>query len=203
LESEKSSKAASDTLEKVSAEFESEVLADLEAGRSETLARIEAVRKETSEAVGKILETGEKQAESVKRQIIGSAELDARNEQLRSLEKAVNQAFDQAVEKISTVSGTSQEKALVSLIQEGLDVIGPRAKVSCASKDRKAVSSAIRKLGSGAKLSLDDGEINTVGGVILTNPDGTVRFDNTFEARLERMRPTLRKAVAGILTGAE
>ena len=197
------SKAASDTLEKVSGEFETEVLADLEAGRSETLARIEAARKETTEAVGKILETSEKQAESVKRQIIGAAELDARNAQLRSLEKAVNEAFDLAAKQISVVSGAPQEKALVSLIQEGLDVIGPQAMVSCSSKDRKAVSAAIKKLGSKAKLSLDDEEIDTIGGVILTTPDRTVRFDNTFEARLERMRPTLRKAIAAILTGGE
>jgi len=197
------SKAASDTLEKVSGEFETEVLADLKAGRSEALAKIEAVRKETTEAVGKILETSEKQAESVKRQIVGAAELDARNAQLRSLEKAVNEAFDLATKQISALSSASQEKALTFLIQEGLDVIGPRATVSCAPKDRKAVSAAIKKLGSKAKLSLDDGEIDTMGGVILTAPDGTVRFDNTFEARLERMRPTLRKAVAAILTGGE
>ena len=197
------SKAASDTLEKVSGEFETEVLADLESGRSETLARIEAVRKETTEAVGKILETSEKQAQSVRRQIIGAAELDARNAQLRSLERAVNEVFDLAAKQISLVSGVPQEQALATLIREGLDVIGPRAKVSCASKDRKAVSSAIRKLGRKAKLSLDDRELDTMGGVILTTPDGTVRFDNTFEARLERMRPTLRKAVAAILTGTE
>ena len=197
------SKAASDTLEKVSGEFETEALADLEAARSETLARIEAVRKETSEAVGKILETGEKQAESVKRQIIGAAELDARNAQLRSLEKAVNEAFDLAAKQISAVSGASQEKALASLIEEGLEVIGPRARVSCASKDRRAVSAAMKKLGNTAKLSLDEEDVDTMGGVILTTTDGTVRFDNTFEARLERMRPTLRKAVAAILTGDE
>jgi len=197
------SKAASDTLEKVSREFETEVLADLDSGRSETLAKIEAMRKETTEAVGKILETSEKQAESVKRQIIGAAELEVRNAQLRSLEKVVNEAFDLATKQVSQESGASREKALASLIQEGLDVIGPRAKVSCASKDRLAVSSVIRKFGSKAKISLDDSEVETMGGVILTTPDGTVRFDNTFEARLERMRPTLRKAVAGILMGSE
>jgi len=80
------SKAAADTLAKVSGEFEAEVLADLENRRKETLAKVESVRKETSEAVAKILETSVKQAESVKRQIIGTAELEARNAQLRSLE---------------------------------------------------------------------------------------------------------------------
>jgi V/A-type H+-transporting ATPase subunit E len=187
------SRAASDTLEKVSREFEAEVLADLEAGRSVTLAKVEAVRKETAEAVAKILETGEKQAESAKRQIIGAAELDARNAQLRSLERAVNEAFDLATRQISSETGASQEKALISLIQEGLDVLGSRASIECAAKDRRAVSSAIRKIGSKAKLSQSDGEIDTMGGVVLTTPDGSVRFDNTFEARLERMRPTLRK----------
>jgi len=195
------SKAASDTLEKVSGEFEAEVLADLETGRSETLAKVEAMRRETAEAVAKILETGEKQAESVKRQIVGAAELDSRNAQLKSLERAVNEAFETATKQVSSESGASQEKALALLIQEGLDVIGPRAKLLCAAKDRRAVSSAIRKLGSRGKLSLGDEEIDTMGGVVLTTPDGSVRFDNTFEARLERMRPTLRKEVAAILTG--
>ena len=197
------STAASDTLAKVSGEFETEVLADLEAGRAETLMKIEAVRKEPAEAVSKILESGEKQAESVKRQIIGSAELNARNAQLRSLEKAVNEAFDLATKQISSESGASQDKAIVSLIQEGLDVIGPSARVQCAAKDRKAVSSAIRKFGGKAKLSLDDEQVNAIGGVVLTTPDGSVRFDNTFEARLERTRPALRKEVAAILTGAD
>ena len=196
------SKAASDTLEKVAGEFEVEALADLEAGRSETLARVETVRKETSDAVAKILETGEKQAESARRQIIGAAELDARNAQLRSLERAVNEAFDMAAKVISAASGATQEKALASLIQEGLDVIGPRAVVGCASKDRRAVTSAIRKFGSKVKLSLGEEGIDTIGGVVLATPDGSVRFDNTFEARLERMRPTLRKEVAAILTGS-
>jgi len=41
-----------------------------------------------------------------------------------------------------------------------------------------------------------------MGGVVLTTSDGSIRFDNTFEARLERTKPTLRKDVAAILAGA-
>ena len=93
------SKAAADTLEKVSGEFEHEVLADLEEGRKESFAILETSRKETSEAVAKILETSVKQADSLKRQVIGSAELEARNTQLRTLERAVNEVFDQAMKR--------------------------------------------------------------------------------------------------------
>ena len=111
------SKAATDTLDKVSGEFESEVVTELESSRSETLAKIESVRKETADAVAKILETGSRQAESVKRQIIGAAELEARNSELKSLEKAVGEVFDLAAKEVSSKSGAAHEKALAGLIQ--------------------------------------------------------------------------------------
>jgi V/A-type H+/Na+-transporting ATPase subunit E len=197
------SNSAADTLEKVSGEFEAEVLADLEAGRRNALARIESTRKEAIEAVSKILETSVKQAESTKRQIIGAAELDARNAQLKSLEKAVNEVFDLATKEVSSASGPSHEKSIASLIKEGIGVIGTKAKVQCSSKDTKAVASAIRKLEGGqTKLTLEEEPVETLGGVVLITPDGSIRFDNTIEARLERMKPILRKDVAAILAGA-
>ncbi len=195
------SKAAADTLEKVSGEFEGEILADLQEGRGQALAIVESARKETAEAVAKILETSVKQAESLKRQVIGAAELEARNAQLKSLEKTINEVFDIAVKEVASTSGARSEEALSQLVKEGLDVIGAKAKVSCESKDRKAVSSAIRKLGGGqVKLTLEEKGIEAIGGVVFATTDGSVKFDNTFEARLERMRPSLRKEVAGILT---
>lgn len=193
------SNAAADTLEKVSREFESEVLADLEAGRAETIAKVELVRKETAEAVEKILETSVKQSESVKRQIIGAAELNARNAQLRSLEKAVNEAFELATKDIA--SSDSYAEAVGRLIKEGLDIIGSRAKVHCSSRDKRIVASALKKFEDNEKVTLDEESIDTIGGVVLSTSDGSVRFDNTIEARLERMRPNLRKEVAAVLAG--
>ena len=197
------SKAAADTLEKVTGEFEAEVLADLEAGRRDALSRIESAMKEATEAVSKILETSVKQAESTRRQIIGAAELAARNAQLKSLEKGVNEVFDLAAAEISSASGSSYEKSIEGLIREGIVVLGHKANVQCSSKDKKVVASAIKKLEGGqTKLTLDETPVETTGGVVLTTSDGSIRFDNTFEARLERMKPTLRKDVAGILAGA-
>lgn len=195
------SSAASDTLEKVASEFQSEVLADLEEGRVQALAVIDMARREAAEAVSKILETGVKQAESTKRQVIGAAELQARNAQLKALERAVNEVFERSVKEVSTSSGPSYEKALLGLITEGLEVIGAKARVHCPAKDKKNVSAAIRKLGGkDHRVSLEDKPVDSIGGVVLTSADGSVRFDNTFEARLERARPELRKEVAGILT---
>ena len=197
------SKAATDTLEKVSGELESEALSELEEGRREALAKLAAARKDTVEAVVKVLETSSKQAESMKRQIIGAAELEARNAHLRSLERAVAEAFDSAVKELSGARGSAYEKSLARLVSEGAEVIGPRAAVHCNSRDRKAVSAVVKKLSGGqTRLTLAEKPIATIGGVVLTTSDGSVKFDNTFEARLERMRPELRREVAAILTGS-
>jgi V/A-type H+/Na+-transporting ATPase subunit E len=197
------SKAASDTLEKVSAEFEAEVLADLQAGTDQAIQSVQTMRREAADEVAKALEAGERQADSVRRQIIGAAEIEVRNAQLRSLEVAVTEVFDSAVRKVSSLSGEAEEASLTTLLKEGMEAIGTKAVVHSSAKERKAVSAAVRKLNKGpVRLSVDEKGIETIGGVMLTTSDGSVKFDNTFEARLERMRPSLRKEVAAILTAA-
>jgi V/A-type H+-transporting ATPase subunit E len=181
-------------------ELESEVLAELQEGRGQALEQIESARRETREVVEKIMRAGLKQAESMKRQIVGAAELEVRNAQLRAMDNAVNQAFNTAAGGISKASPARYEKAMVQLIREGVEAIGPKGVVSCSAEDREAVSSATKKLSGGnIRLTLDPKRINTIGGVVLRTGDGSVRFDNTFEARLERMRQNLRKEVAALL----
>lgn len=194
------SEAATTTLQKVSDEVQNEVLAYLQEGRSQSLAQVETVSRESAEGVSKILETSVKQAEVLKRQIIGSAELESRNLQLRALEETVNEVFAEAVRHLSELSPSQYEEALTRLVEEGVEIIGPKALVSCNTTDKKLIASAIRKLNKGGfKLTLDPKGVETIGGVILSSHEGTVRFDNTFEARLERMRQILRKDVANQL----
>lgn len=196
------SSAASETLEKVAGEFETEGLAALQHGRGEALAMLSSTRRAAADEVAKIIETGERQAESLRRQIIGAAELDARNSELKSMEVAVIEVFKAATENISKMSGARMEKSLATLIAEGIDVIGTTAKVWVSERDRKAASSAVKNLvDAGAKLAIGDKGVETIGGAVLTSPDGSIRFDNTVESRLERMRPVLRKEVAAMLGG--
>jgi len=196
------SDSTADTLQKVASEFEGEVLTEMQQGRDQSLALIQASKKETADAVSRILETGDKQAEALKRQIIGAAELEARNSQLRVLEKAVEEAFSSAVSQIPKLEGKRYEEALKRLLTEAIDVIGPNALVSTNARDAKEVFSIAKGIkGERARLTPGDKRLDTIGGVVLTTPDKSIRFDNTFEARLERLRPTLRKDVAAVLSG--
>jgi V/A-type H+-transporting ATPase subunit E len=189
------------TLEKVSREFESELLAELQKGKGQALSAMEASRREASVAVTKLLDASVKQAESLRSQIIGAAELESRNARLRTLDKAVVEVFDEAVKELEKGSDVHYDRSLAQLVKEGLEVIGPRARISCRSKDREAVSAVLHKLGgTQPRPVLEDKDIDAVGGVVVTSMDGSVRFDNTFEARLERMRSALRMEVSVMLS---
>ena len=195
------SEAAKTTLQKVADAFQDELLADLQDGLSQSQERVDTVSRETNGAVSKILETSARQAESLKRQLIGSAELESRNGQLKALEAEVNRVFSEAMRLLSTLSPSSYESAVTRLVEEGVQVIGPRATVSCNDRDKKLLSSVVKKLSKGVvKLTVGRTNISTIGGVVMSSPDGTVSFDNTFEARLERTRQDLRREVAGVLT---
>jgi vacuolar-type H+-ATPase subunit E/Vma4 len=196
------SESASNTLQKVVDEFEGEALAGLQEGRASAGAALEAVRKETEASVSKILENGAKQAEALKRQIIGAAELESRNAQLRSLEAAVNESISAAMSKVSDLPAAEYAKSLERLISEAADIIGNGSVVSCSPEERRSVEAALKKLGkAGASLKMGEPLDTGSRGVVLTSADGAMRFDNTFAARLERMRAGLRKDVVAQLSG--
>ncbi len=193
--------AVSDTLETVSGQFEGELLVQLEEGKKQALATLAASKREAKAAVTKILDGSVKQAESLRRQVVGGAELEARNAQLRVLENAVVDVFEKATKELAAIPDARYEKALAVLLKEGSEVLGQKAKVYCRQSDRRAVSSAIGKVEGGqSRMALASEPIETSGGVVMTSEDGSTRFDNTFEARLERMRPTLRMEVSATLS---
>jgi V/A-type H+-transporting ATPase subunit E len=47
----------------------------------------------------------------------------------------------------------------------------------------------------GRRLALADDAINTLGGVLVRNTDNTMRVDNTFEGRLDRLRSRVQQVI--------
>ena len=186
------------TLDKVSSEALNEILTELESAKSDAWEQAHSLMRETRAEVARILQDGERQSDSVRRQILGSAELEARNGALRALEEATNRIFQESLAAVS--KSPDYEKTLAKLISEGLQVIGKEAVITCNVRDRKVVGSAIREMNKGgSRLSLDEKSIEASGGVVLYSKDGTIRFDNTLEARLDRIKPQLRRDVVEMI----
>lgn len=56
--------------------------------------------------------------------------------------------------------------------------------------------SLARQAAPAKRLTLSPETLDSIGGVLVASTDGRIRFDNTFEGRMERMDETLRGAIA-------
>ena len=89
-----------------------------------------------------------KQAENLKRQIIGSARLASRNQELLTIENAVNKAFEEAKKKLQASSGTgdSYKDLLKQMVEESVSAIGGSNTVIIESNKNDA--EIVRKVAS-------------------------------------------------------
>ena len=196
------------TVKKVSEEARSELFTELSGGR--TLAA-EAVTKRLNETIAevqRIIEQQERRADALKRQIIGAAEMSARNRSLEIVEDNLNISFEEAMKKLKAASeNQGYEKVLRALVLEALDQVGGESFVLHSnSRDQKTLKKIAETISKerNVKISIDASPFEkTVGGVVVNSSDGYVTFDNTFEARLERLKPSLRKQIAQIFTGQQ
>ena len=66
-------------------------------------------------------------------------------------------------------------------------------KVFTNSKDRDTVQSALSRF-PGSELSSEN--IDCIGGVKLESKVGSMKFDNTIDAKIDRLKPLIRKEIA-------
>jgi V/A-type H+-transporting ATPase subunit E len=53
----------------------------------------------------------------------------------------------------------------------------------------------VEQLPPGRTASLSEAPIETLGGVLVTSADGCIRVDNTFDGRLDRLRPLVQQVI--------
>ncbi len=190
---------------KVAKDVQSEIKSSLEEAYKEALQIIDSAEKESVAKASEIPHSKERQAETLRRRIIGSAELKARNLSLQVLEEAVNRVFDESLKKMEDQSSMKNYgKSLKMFLEEGVDAIGGEEFTvvgRSADKDLlKKVSHEVEKEHN-IKIKIASETLESRGGVLVKNSDGSVIYDNTIEARLERLKPLLRKQISEILVG--
>ena len=143
----------------------------------------------------KIISDGKKEADKIEKQIIGSADLEARNKQLMTLEEGVDKVFTKALDQITNTARSGDYSNLIkSLLDESTKILGTtEVIVSTNTKDKDLVQSTLSQF-PGSELSSEP--IDCLGGVIIKSKNGTMSFDNTLDARIERLKPLIRKEIA-------
>ncbi len=183
------------TIDKILKQTEIENLSSLKKSFEESLEILTKSQTSLEENYDKIIDDGKKEAEKIEKQIIGSSDLESRNKQILLVEDSIKKVFEKAIEKIS--SSTHNEnylKLMKSLLEESINTLGTSdVIISTNSKDKEVVQGLLSKF-SGAELSSDS--IDCLGGVEVKSKDGSMMFNNTIDARIERMKPLIRKDIA-------
>ena len=178
-------------LDRNSAEFAQSLknsLTDAQKTLSESLPMLE-------EEYEKIISDGKKEADKIEKQIVGSADLEARNKTLLVVQESAEKVLEKAKEKIANMERNSEYSSLITkLLTEAKSALNTsEVIVYTNSKDKDVVQSAVSSI-SDAEMSND--MIDCMGGIKITSKDGTMTFDNTIDARFERMKPLIRKNIA-------
>ncbi len=183
---------------KVVDQVEHDLIAQIESSYSQSIERLRSSRASIESEYNKIVENAKKQAENLKRQIIGSSRLMVRNKQLMLIEDAVNNAFKNAIARIDSIrNDESYEGMMRRLIDDALNAIGVDAVIECNDKDRDLVDRIILELQHKYNFKVALGNsIECLGGVKVSSTDGSVSLDNTLDTRIERLKPLLKKDIA-------
>lgn len=183
------------TVDKILNQTESQILLNLKNSLEESQELLSKSLPKFEEEYDKITSDGNKEAEKLERQIIGSSDLQSRNKQLLLVEDSVQKVFVKAIEQIKNHDDTTDYSNLISvLLDESIKTLGTSdVIVYTNSKDKNVVQSTLSKF-PGAELSSNT--IDCLGGVIVKSKDETMTFDNSIDARIDRMKPLLRKAIA-------
>jgi len=190
-----SSPALEKTVDKILNQSENELLLSLNQSLDDSKNTLSNSLSLLEQEYDRMLVDGKKEADKLQKQITGSATLEARNKQLLLVEDSVEKVFAKAIEQLNDlVRNEDYTKLVTQLLDESVKGLGTSdVNIECNSKDKSVVQSILSKF-SGATLSPNT--VDCLGGIIVKSKDGSMTLDNTIDARIERLKPLIRKDIA-------
>ncbi len=194
------------TIDKVLEQKESELISQVDSALKESLSNLDASRAKLQSEYNGIIESAKKQAENLKRQIIGSSRLTARNRELLLIESAINDIFAKAKQRLGS---PSNEKEYKDLIKKMIEVSVARLDssevvIECNKNDFELVKKIISDMSTAknkVKLNISKKPVDIIGGIRAVSGDGTMTLDNSLDSRIDRLKPLIRKELVQLLRG--
>ena len=201
-----SSSSLERTINKVISQAEADFITQIDSSFQEALKNLAASRTKLEAEYNRILEGARKQGDNLKRQIVGSSRLSARNRQLVLIESAVNDTFEKAKKILASSKRENSYRLLMrKILKDSVMMIdSDQVIVECNKNDIELVEKAISDIfndNNKIKIKMSDHPLNAIGGIRLTSADGSMTFDNTLDSRIERLKPLIRKNIAQMLRG--
>jgi V/A-type H+-transporting ATPase subunit E len=190
-----SNSALETTIDKILKNTEKDILSNIKSGLDDSQQNLDDAIPRLESEYDKIISDGKKEADKIEKQITGSSDIEARNKQLMLLEGAVDKVFSAALDQITNADRSGDYSNLIkTLISEATQILGTsEISISTNTKDKDVVQSTLSQF-PGTELSSET--IDCLGGIKAKSKDGTMTFDNTIDARIERLKPLIRKEIA-------
>ena len=166
---------------------------------------VEGAREKARKEADALLAKVRLDAEALRRSILSTK---IRTNRLRLLEeknRIVRSIVSAAEEKLSAIAQSpSFMDTLKMMVGEAVEAIGTYQAVvrvgfeGAKGKDLNTVGSSLPR---GAKLIIEDNPIDELGGVVATDANGKVAYNNSFRARMDRMDSQLLTLISSTVFG--
>jgi V/A-type H+/Na+-transporting ATPase subunit E len=192
------------TIDKVLSQKESALISEINSALQKSLKNLESSKTNLQVEYDNIIESSKKQAENLKRQIIGSSTLHARNKELVIIESAIDKIFNKARERLAQSNNEKNyEKLLTNMVEDSIAKLGSDVVIQSNKTDLKLVKkiSSEESTNKKVKITVSDKVIDVIGGIRATSVDGTMTLDNTLDSSIESLKPLIRKDIVQLLRG--
>ncbi|MEM3819796.1 MAG: V-type ATP synthase subunit E family protein, partial [Nitrososphaerota archaeon] len=127
-----------------------------------------------------------------------------RGRKLEQLEECVDEVIKEVLKVVREKASRGElDEYLEKMLEEAVDIVNARkVKAYTNTLLREKLKKFSEKVLSerGIEVTIQEEPVETVFGVIVKSIDDLVSYDNTVEARLEKMKPQIRKAVATLIS---
>jgi len=173
---------------------------------SDARLKAEETIKDTQTKAQHILEEAKQRAQRESEEIIAKANVEAENirrsilsakvrvNRLRVLEeknRIVQEIIRNVEDQLSSIAKSNHfedtAQRFVTEAVKAVDSDQPIVTIGFKDATKKNLDGISRVLPKGGKLVIDEEPIDVFGGVVATDPEGKVIFNNTFKSRLERL----------------
>ena len=180
----------------------------------------EETTKEAQTKAQQVLEEARQRAQKESEEIIARANVDAeairrsilsskvRVNRLRILDEKnqiVQDIIHTVEDQLSSIAKSEQfedtAQRFVTQAVKAVDADQPVVRIGFRDVSKKNLDGISRVLPKGGKLVIDEKPIDDLGGVVATDPEGRVIFNNTFKSRLERLDNQLLTLISSTVFG--
>jgi len=166
----------------------------------------EIIKNAEEQAAGKKSREADKariEAENKKSRLIAAAQMETRKLKLKAKQEMIDEAFNKAISKLSTMPEDQYIDILADMVVQGIttgteEIILPdKDRTRFGNKFIDAVNKRLKRKNINGKVSLSEEQKNIASGFIIKS--GNIEINNSFESLIRMERDNLEPEVVKIL----